>query len=543
MHFTRLLTLALAGGLFVAPAIAQHAPAPGAGTLSLAWGEEYEFPKGSSDIGFFGDSEHGYVQVSHREHRKLTFQRFDKELKLSTEREIDLEEMPNDYESEMITELGGKYYWIFSTYQKKDKQESVYRQELDLENGSFKGAAVQIMQMDKIATGWLFGGHKYKFYTSFDNSKLLVEYRHRPEFRNDRKNTDVIGVQIFDQDLKKIWNADLRMPYTEAMMDNLDFQVDSRGNVYTVATVYEDGSRSHNGYRDGHLEIMRWSPGVELPVQVPVRFNEKYIRNAILSEAGDHSILVSGYYSNKKGASSDGAYLLRLDEDAADLKEINKGLYEFPVSLMKEYESSRTRRRMERKDQKDNAEVDNLVMRKVVTYPNGAVDLIGEEAFVITTTYSNGKSTYTTTTYYYNDIFLSHIGPDGKLQWSKKIPKSQMGKTPSGVAAYFNYNTGGLSFKHYNYGGDSYFFFLDRESNLGLARDEAPDAFVDGKRALLVAVKVAPDGSMQKSEVMNLRDEDVSLRISNFHDVGSNQIMGRAMMGRRSSKPAVITFN
>jgi hypothetical protein len=38
--------------------------------------------------------------------------------------------------------------------------------------------------------------------------------------------------------LNKLWGNEFRMPYTEAIMDNSDFSLDSKGNAYMLAKVY-----------------------------------------------------------------------------------------------------------------------------------------------------------------------------------------------------------------------------------------------------------------------------------------------------------------
>lgn len=73
--------------------------------------------------------------------------------------------------------------------------------------------------------------------------------------------------------------------------------------------------------------------------------------------------------------------------------------------------------------------------------------IVGEEYYMVTNTYYNGKTTTTTYTYYYNDILVLKADKDGKTIWCNKIPKSQIG------SSYAD-----LSFHHHSYKGEDFFF-------------------------------------------------------------------------------------
>lgn len=44
---------------------------------------------------------------------------------------------------------------------------------------------------------------------------------------------------VFDETMSKLWGGEFTMPYTEAIMDNSDFSVDSKGNAYLLSKVYD----------------------------------------------------------------------------------------------------------------------------------------------------------------------------------------------------------------------------------------------------------------------------------------------------------------
>lgn len=548
MKYISLLKPAILGAslLLTNPFLSGAQKADG-GHFTFTWGEEYELPKRHDDLGFIGNAQDGYIQVSHDHRNSLSFQKFDNKLHLTGETETDLSNLPRGYGSELITELGNKYYWFFSTWDKGEDKEALFAQEIDIKKGKLKGSAQEIVATSKIASGltWTSGmmwgarpqvvdvDRKWNFYYSFDNSKVLVEYRKKPERRNDRINNDVIGFQVFDERMQKLWSREIRMPYTEEKMDNEDYSVDSHGNIYMLAKVYDE-KRSRDRKRPNyHFEILKWSKEKEDVTIIPFKFTDKFVNSAYVTEDANGNILVGGYYTTRRNSgSTDGVFLLKLDDATGEMNKVMKGIYPFPTNVMQQYESARTRRRMERKEEKGEVEDANLMLRNIVLKADGSIQIFGEEAYSVTTTYYTGRTSYTRTTYYYNDIMAMEIGSDGEMRWVKKIPKSQQGSA----------GRGGMSFKSFNYKGDTYFFFMDNKKNLDIQKDETPATHQDGAGGILMAVKVDHDGKVSKNMVFDVREDKLNLTVANFNKVDFNQMIVRGRAKRRDSQAALISF-
>jgi hypothetical protein len=519
------------------------------GNITFTFGDSYELPRKHDDIGFLGD-ESGYVQIGHDPHRSLSFQKFDNSLKLVKEQIVDLKDMPDDYQNVTFAQMGGKTYWFFCTWIRKEQVERLYAQEIDLANANVKGPAKEIASSEKLAGdpvtyGWYNYGitNKWNLYFTADSSKMLVQYRRRPEVKDDRKSWDIIGFQVFDQNLNDIWKKEIKMPYTEVKMDNEDYHVDPQGNVYTLARIYETdkNARKKPNYR---FEILKWSKENAELTKIPFRFTDKFVSSARLTQDPQGHLLVVGYYSktnNRTGSlgfysytstsSTDGVFVLKLDQGTNELNNVMKGTYEFPASVLKQFESRRTQKRLEKKDDNDNLEADNLTLRNIVINGDGSIQVYGEEYQLIVRTYYTGRTTRTTYEYDYNDILAMSIRPDGELDWVVKVPKQQMGSR----------GTGDMSFKLFTHGGNRYLFFMDNMKNLDIQKDERPALHRDGNGGVLMVVKINEEGKMFKSKIFDVREEDKTIRVADFSDVAVDKMMGRAFH-RRESQLAFINF-
>jgi hypothetical protein len=183
-----------------------------------------------------------------------------------------------------------------------------------------------------------------------------------------------------------------------------------------------------------------------------------------------------------------------------DGKAFDIATYEIPLDILNQYASGKTQRKNERRDDKDDAEFENLKLREIFFDKDGSMLLVSEQYFYKTrTTYSTtgGSSSYTT--YYYNDLLVARISASGKLDWMKKLPKRQVGRA----------GMGGMSYKYIRGLNEHFFLFLDNEKNKDLRIDELPAAHSDGQGGFLTAYRVdSKSGSVSKVYVLNTRDID-----------------------------------
>lgn len=155
--------------------------------------------------------------------------------------------------------MDNRFYFFYSSWDGDNKKEQLFSIEIDFEKGEFIGASKLIIQIDgKIVgeNGFGIGGldvygivlgakNKFYFIQSQDNKKLLVQYRKKPEFKDDKKSYDIIGLYSFDTDLNKKYSNEITMPYTERRMNNLDYQLDNQGDLFLLTKVFHDDSNDN----------------------------------------------------------------------------------------------------------------------------------------------------------------------------------------------------------------------------------------------------------------------------------------------------------
>jgi hypothetical protein len=370
---------------------------------------------------------------------------------------------------------------------------------------------------------------------SKNEKSVLFTYRLRPEKKNDKLNNDVIGMHVYDQQMNKRWGGEMRMPYTEAKMDNLSFIVSDDGKVYILAKVYEgETAREKRDKRipNYHLELLIYDQGKPEADIVQIKLNNLVPKSAYLFETEKGEILLGGFYAKSLIKPTDGAFVLQLDKTSKTTSILNGGLFEIPSDLIKENASSREMRQMERKERKDDEGdlgVDHLIIRSIYVIDDGAIMLTAEQYHVVvstTYTYNNGmSSTHTNYDTYADDIYIIRATPDGK-SWVRKVPKSQHSNDYSGPE---------LSFNSIFAKNKLFLFYTDNKKNLDLAKDESPKTHQQGRGGYLACVSFDEQGQMQKHLLGEIDEFETNFYIRRFVEGDFDNLIYTARKRRKNS--------
>ena len=525
---------------------AQNSDSP----VKMLQSEDFESPGRHEILSPIPYGEKGILQVNNKGTKSFNFQLFSNDLKFIKDKTVEPREKLSEHASApRFIKVGDKtYLFVRDVYKDRDK-EGVSCLEFNLDKLNFEPRDKKLFETsDKVAYNGLYSFSSasfedeskisfgsYKMDISKNEKAVLFTYRMRPEKRNDKLNNDVIGMQVFDQDMNKIWGDEMRMPYTEAKMDNLSFIVSDDAKVYILAKVYEgETAREQRDKKipNYHLELLIYEQGKSTPDIVQIKLNNLVPKSAYLFETEAGEILLGGFYAKSLIKPTDGAFVLQLDRASKTTSILNGGLFEIPSSLIKTNASAREVRQMERKEKKDDEGdigVDNLIIRSIYVLKDGTIMLTAEEYLVtVTTTYSGfGVNRTSNTRYdtYANDIYLINAEKDG-TSWVRKIPKSQHSTDYSGPE---------LSFNSIFAKDQLYFFYTDNKKNLNLASDEAPKTHQQFRGGYLACVSFDRKGEMKKHLLGEIDEFETNFFIRRFVEGDFNNLIYTARKRRKNS--------
>lgn len=407
---------------------------------------------------------------------------------------------------ESYEEINGRFYFFFSVWDKEKSIEQLYVREIDFDGCNFVGEGRRLLKVDGKVTGGfnagglfgfgaLYGRGKFNVIKSYDESKVIVQYRKYPESRNDKINKDVIGMHVYDSDLNEIWSGDIRMPYTEQKMNNLSYTVDSEGNAYIISEVFKDDSRKRRtktGEPNYNLELIKVDASDQTTTNTVIKLKDRFTENVRFFEGKDGELVIAGFYGNSaKAAGVDGFFISKVQgDDVTDIK-----YYEVPVDVMKMYLSDRKQEKLEKQDGKKDLKMTNMLLREITYDTDGGITIYGERYYVVEK--YNPKTGNTTYTYYYQEIIGAGISADGDLRWMKKFPKNQIGKRGRGGMGYYLITTGETD----------YLLFLDNVNNIELPMNKFPKAHKDGAGGFLTGFKVSREtGETEKISLFDTKN-------------------------------------
>lgn len=438
--------------------------------------------------------------------KKVVVQKFDSK----TMRQVFKRELPRPESNEVegIYQFGNRFFYMYNLYNRSRESEQLFYREISFDKGTWKGPQKMIVATkgkvggDISARGGFWGGYtktgKFDIEFSADRSRMLVQYRHIPEVKNDAKSHDIIGFHVFDNNMREIWSEEVEMPYTEAKMDNMNYSVDDEGNAYILSKVYEGEDSRDKKSKDApnyHVELLKKEPGASKLSHSKVDLGDKFIRTAWLYESPEDKMVCAGYYGNTQRARGvDGVFYMKVDKSG---RLSDSHHYEIPVEVLNQYVSDRTRKKNNKKEDEDEAQFYNLLLRDLKFYEDGSILLIGEQHYVVESTSSAGGVRTTSYTYYYNDILATKIDASGELSWMIKLPKRQRGSA----------GRGSMSYKHYYKNGYHYFMYVDNVKNQNLPQNQAPAYHIDKTFGFLTSFIVDDrTGSTSQETILDMKD-------------------------------------
>ena len=439
---------------------------------------------------------------------EVLIQKFNTDKPSFTKEELYEKKFPKNFVVEDIFEINNKFYFFYSSWDGDNEKEQLFYNEIDFEKGEFVGSSKMLFDVKGKVTGTSMGfsvQDKFPFLLSHDKKNILIKYRKKPEVKRDVNSYDIIGLMSFDENLVKTSGNELKMPYTERRMDNLDYHLDNAGNLYLLTKVFHDDSNKDKKKKKDeeanyHIELFFVKAGTSKIDITKFENKEKFINKLWIFDTPNNFLVCGGFYSNGKGErnDSDGIMSFKINTTGGIYDEV---YHDIPLELLNMFESKKTVKKNKKKEEKGGeAKFKDLKLKNLNVDKEGNVVLIGEQDFVIAYTNSKGNTYYK---YFYQDIFAAKINKNGGLDWMKKVPKNQYGSR----------GKSGLSYKYFFANNNHYLVFLDNVKNIEIAVDKAPERHTDGQGGYLTSVKINDnDGTLTKGSILNAREvEDFKL--------------------------------
>lgn len=472
--------------------------------------EEFKSPKGFKLLECQGFGKDGIVQFSSKKLNSFAFQKFSTDMKLIKENVVNTESRFVENSRMLYLSKVDKKSYLFTSDEFSLSALEFLPDKLD-----FDGKSSELFKpSDKVRSS-------FTKVNSNDESKCMFYYSLKPKIKRDALSKEIIGFQVFDANLKKIWGGEFEMPYSEAKMDILDYTLADDGKVYLSAKVFKTDSqreKTKDGEVNYNFEVFVFQKDMKQPKTVSISVDGKFPTWASIFEDVNHNILIAGFYSKVANGDVEGAYAIKLDVESAKMTKVNGGYFEIPTAVIKQNTRLGEQKRLDKKEAKGkDVGLRNLIIKNIYTMPNGSVKIIAEEYVVIATTNYNGKTTTTTYSTYAEDLYVFSIDTKGSMEWIKKIPKYQYSSGSVGPA---------ISIKTLAVGNDLHIFYLDDVENDKILKTNAPPARYGAHRGgYLIGNMIDSKGNVTRYDLGDVKVYKTNFFIRYFDRGGNNNLI------------------
>jgi len=372
---------------------------------------------------------------------------------------------------------------------------------------------------------WTLSPPAVDYRISRDSSKLMIIYK-LPGKRNENKK---IGYTILDENLNKSFQENLLLPVKDKLLEINDYKVSKKGGVMIMATEYKGSRRDATafGKPNYNFRLFYDNPGEEADKlkDIELKLEDKFITDLQLAFTANETIIGAGFYSEEGKKSIKGSYYFKINENktAIEIEEYKDFGIDFIVTEVPERQEKKLRRRS---DQGKTVEMYEYDLDQLILRDDGGVVLLAEQYYI--SSYSRSTSSYAdpydnsrrevVNNYHYNDIIVININPDGSIEWSKKIPKSQ---TTSGDRGYYS------SYQSAIVKDKIYLFYNDNAKNLFKenAKKDKTHPFLINRDALMVMAVLNLEGDIKKAKLFRFGESEVYMRPKIAQQVSENEMI------------------
>ncbi|MCB0705374.1 MAG: hypothetical protein KDC34_08700 [Saprospiraceae bacterium] len=412
--------------------VAQSSDVP----AKLKWGKEFKEPGSSYLSQVIHTGTNGIYAVREKRNGMLSqanaiyLERFNEDFNLERSQEISLKHKGKMRDFETVFHLNDAFFFFTSFYNQAHENRYLFVQQID------PNRLVPSKDLTKIAESpgkgkELDRGFDFRF--SPDSTKVLI-YNQLPQKRQEPER---FHLRVFDDALNLIWTREVQMPYRDDAFSVEEYRVNENGDVYLLGVLFKDGSRVRRDGKPTYEYIMLvYEQGEQTARQVEIDPGDYFITDLTFRVNRNGDVICAGFYSLKDTYSIKGVCYFRLDAENYDViqSDIEPFDFEFLTEFLSDRKAEKASRSPDEKLSLYQYGLDHLILRS-----DGGAILVAEQFYTRTVVnYDYRGMTNTRVFYYYNDMVVVNISPQGTIEWATRIPKRQVTSEDGGYYSSYS---------------------------------------------------------------------------------------------------------
>jgi hypothetical protein len=401
--------------------------------------------------------------------------------------------------------LMGEHIVVFSSRYDRDRDKNIaYGKTLDLDGK----ALIEWKEITTIAATKRKNSGSFSFHAGRDSMSVLVLVKPPYEDYGDEQ----FSLLCFDQNLTKQWSKDLKLPYKDQFFSLDKFILLPSGDVYMLANVSKDRSvmtRSDRRTKPTYYySILLYDRAADDLREYNVKLDPKFISDLTFEVDSVGNIICAGFYSNQSSNAIIGTFYTRINRKTKEMT--TQGTMDFDSNFLEQFMSAK---KVSKKRELMNYDLRHLVLRE-----DGGAILVAEQYYdyIVCSSDSRGQMRCTHY-YYYNDIIVVSIAPNGQISWTRKIPKRQSSSNDDGYFSSFSFSV-----------MNDNMFFVFNENSKNLDEQKAATKIrpmANPRKSVAVLVTMNSRGEQVKQFMFRNRDLKIILRPKLYNQINANTVI------------------
>jgi hypothetical protein len=273
-----------------------------------------------------------------------------------------------------------------------------------------------------------------------DKLVTVIIPREHEEFKNEK-----FEIRLFGPDFTLINSKELEVPHTAESLDYHDALIDSTNAIYVLAGIsnfsLQSSGRTENPGRDFSLFKFDWE--TETLTEKSLSLGNKWLYDVRLLINDADNLQIAGFYSNMVDLIMAGTFSLEIDRNDGSI--LRKGLSPFDRDFRSKFRANI--------GIGSDAELSKFHLDYVYKGSDDRVILLSEKTYrEESTVFNPATGTYSIINIYnYDEIILTSITPESKIDQSIFIPKLQSAtRAESTYTSYVSFQHNGAIYLVYN---------------------------------------------------------------------------------------------
>lgn len=405
--------------------------------------------------------------------------------------------------------INGKLILLFSGYNQQDGGHKAYAQII----GGDATPLTNPVLVDKIVSFQRKNIGNFNFVPMPESGNLLIV--HQEPF--DKTKNERFVFTLINDSLIEQWSYQLELPYKGFEFKLSNFKMDKDGVIYMLAKVNRRPEVESDKPQAGYFyTLLAYDPSKDEAREYELTLKDKAITDIAFNFSAEGDLIAAGFYSNNVRTQSSSS-AMRYGFDMISYTDvnsriagtfflkINKQTQQVVSRSIKDFDKTFLTEFMPEKSIAKGKELAGYLLDYFYVTPDGGALLAGEQYYTNTICNFDWRTGIQNCNdyYYYNDILVININPNGNINWTKKVPKAQQSVNDNGFFLSYILVPSQNGFE---------FIFNDHVKNVFEPSGILHRSMNNSSKAVVARVHMDYNGMINKKPLFLNKDKDVIIR-------------------------------